>query len=1022
VKRLDSKKVENILALTPLQEGMLFHYLKDPQSENYFEQLSLEVSGEIDVEIFEQAWNFVVETNEMLRTVFRWEKLEKPVQISLKEHKCSVILYDLSDKEGGRDKTALEEIKNKDRHEAFDLHRVPFRVILCKLAEKQYEMIISNHHILYDGWSTGIILKEFFQAYRESGKGVMFSLPVKPALKEFVKWMRTQDTVTQEEYWKGYLKGFVPDPGRAVTRKRKKRKELKNAANYKFNFPGELKTKLDAFIKGHNITTASFLYSVWGVLLQNYHSGSDIIFDATVSGRSAGTAIKGIADMVGFFINTLPMRVQTFANETTADFLSRMYRMVQEWAEFENSSPLPVREILDKYHKENLFDSVVVIENYPLDSLTVRETAPLSIHSFSIVERTFYDLTVIITPLNGIEFNITFNNDLFDEIVISRLSNHLVLIVEEMVTYPDRALSEIDIWVGEERETFLALIRTSRETEPEEVEIDYTAPRDEVEEKLASIWSEILNVDRDVIGIENNFFDFGGHSLKASLLAAGIRRVFNVKVPLAEIFKWPTIRELAKYISGAKLEKQSSIEPVEKRAYYRCTSVQKRLYMLHRLDPHSIVYNGSSIMLLEGLPDKSRLEQSFKILVNRHESLRTSFHQQDDEPVQKVFETVDFELAYFNLNIETVGPVYPDNRLLPGEQPIMEDFIRPFDLSQAPLWRVGLVQTTGSRHVLIVDMHHIITDGTSVDILIREFVSLYRGEELPPLKIQYKDFAQWQYKGLTGGKLERQEKYWMNRLSGRLPLLDIPTDYPRPQIRGSGGDKAADRMEKESYRALKSMMRETGTTLFMMLLSAYNILLSKYSGQQDIIIGVPNAGRNHPGLDNIIGIFVETLVFRSRPREDRTFEEFLTEVKKEALEAFENRDYPLKELMNKLDTKPDFSRNPLFDTMLLVQNVDISGMEIEGLRFHTLKYNTGTSMVDLTLNALEESGTLVLELEYSTALFKRSTAEQITRHLIEILEKVMERPSIKLTDITLLDKRVTVKTHYSKNDFSNFEF
>jgi hypothetical protein len=209
--KIDSKNIRDILALTPLQEGMLFHYLQDPHSGLYFEQLSLEISGEIDSRHFEKAWDVVTETNEMLRTVFRWEKLEKPSQIVLKKHKCKVIFYDLSDKDSSQKKTALEEIKDKDRRETFDLHQVPFRVILCKLEEKKHAVIISNHHILYDGWSNGIILKEFFKAYHESDSyngGRPLKIPVKPPFKEFIKWTQNQDRNKQRHFWREYLTGL----------------------------------------------------------------------------------------------------------------------------------------------------------------------------------------------------------------------------------------------------------------------------------------------------------------------------------------------------------------------------------------------------------------------------------------------------------------------------------------------------------------------------------------------------------------------------------------------------------------------------------------------------------------------------------------------------------------------------------------------------------------------------------------------------------------------------------------------
>ncbi len=1028
MEKLNPKKIENILALTPPQEGMLFHYLQDPRSQLYFEQLSLEISGEISVDHFKKAWNAVTANNEMLRTVFHWEKLETSTQIILKEHQCNVIFYDLSDKDSHRKKTALEEIKNKDRHEGFDLHRVPFRVILCKLAEKRYEVIISNHHILFDGWSTGIILREFFRAYRESSKGAIFIPAVKPAFKEFVKWMRTQDTVKQEEYWNRYLKGFAPGPDRPVTRKGKK---IKNTADYKFKFPGELKTQIDVFIKGHHLTTASFLYSVWGVLLQNYHSRGDIIFDATVSGRSASAGIKGTADMVGLFINTLPMRIQTAAHETAGDFLSRMCRMVQEWTEYENSSPLPVREILDKCRQENLLDSVVVIENYPLDRLTAGETAPLSLHSFSIVERTFYDLTVIITALDGIEFNITYNSDRFDRTVISRLGNHLVSIAAGMVTYPDRAVWEIDIWEGEEKETFLSALCTAREPEPEEVETAYTAPRDEVEKKLVEVWCEILNIDRDAIGIDHNFFDFGGHSLKASLLAAALSREFNVKVPLVEVFRRSTIRELAGYIKRAPGDTSTPLKPVDEEPYYPLSSAQKRMFALQQIDPGSTAYNVTSVMTIEGPLDKNRLEETFRHLLQRHESLRTSFEYIDGDPVQAIHapDDVPFTIDYYNSATEGTEGTEAGGTRSPkghGNSPFdigIISFIRPFDLSGVPLLRVLLVPLEPGKHLLVLDMHHIITDGVSMDIFIKEFSALYKGEELPPLKYQYKDFACRQNDRLQSGTLKPQEEYWLKELSGELPVLNLPTDFPRPSIQSFAGDRLSFYLEESIVRSLRRLAGQTGATLFMMLLAVLNILLSRYAGQEDIIVGTTVAGRDHMDLQNIVGLFIETLALRNSPAGNKSFREFLQEVKTNTLNAFENGAYPFRELMRKVGDAADVSRNPLFNVMLIVQNIDMTPVKIEGLTFTPVDFHRMVSKVDFTLEVFENETGIRFDLEYCTALFRKETMERLTLHFTNILNEVINRPGVLLAEIDMLGggERNRLLDEFSRGEYENPE-
>jgi non-ribosomal peptide synthetase component F/NRPS condensation-like uncharacterized protein len=1010
MEELGKKDIEDILALTPMQEGMLFHYLKDPGSEYYFEQLNLKISGEIDADIFEKAWNFVIQTNEMLRAVFRWEKVEQPIQIILKEHRLQPRYFDLSEKDNRLKKNSLEKIKAKDRKEKFDLREIPFRITLCKVEADKYEMIISNHHILYDGWSNSIILGDFFCAYNDLIEGKLLKPKVKTKFKEFVKWLKDQDTKKQEEYWNEYLKGSGPGLDRAVPRKRKKGKELKNTDHHKFKFPAELKTKLDAFIKCYNITTASFLYGVWGVLLQNYHSSDDIAFDATVSGRSASTGIKGIENLVGLFINTLPMRVQTVPNEKAADFLSRMYRMVQEWAEFENSSPLPVREILDKCHKGSLFDSVVVIENYPLDSLTVRETAPLSLHSFSIVERTFYDLTVIITPLNGIEFNITYNNDLFDQTVISRLSNHLVSIAAEMVTHPGKALSEIEVWMGEEREKFLASIRTGRETETEKVEIAYTAPRDEVEEKVAAVWSEILNIDRDVVGIDNNFFDFGGHSLKASLVAAALHREFNVKVPLVEVFRRPTIRELAGYIKRAPGDTHTPLKPAGEAPYYPLSSVQKRMVAVQQMDPESTAYNVTSVMTIEGPLDKNRLEETFRNLLRRHESLRTYVEFIDGEPFQAIHapDDVPFAIDFCNSATEGTkgkGGTEKIEEIHNSKFIIQNSFIRPFDLSGLPLLRVLLVPLEAEKHLLVLDMHHIITDSVSMAVFINEFSALYKGEPLSPLKYQYKDFACWQNDRMQSGALKPQEEYWLKEFSGELPVLNLSTDFPRPSIQSFAGDRLSFYLEENIIRQLRRLAEQTGATLFMTLLAVLNILLSRYAGQEDIIVGTTVAGRDHTDLQNIVGLFIETLALRNSPTGYKSFGEFLQEVRTNTLNAFENGAYPFRELMRKVGDAADVSRNPLFNVMLVVQNIDMVPVEIEGLTFTPVDFHRMVSKVDFTLEVFENETGVRFDLEYCTALFRQETMERLAVHFTNILNEVVNRPGVLLSEIDMLSDR-----------------
>ena len=460
MKRLDKKNIEDILSLTPLQEGILFHYLKDPQSEFYFEQLILEISSgiEIDVELLEKAWNFVVETNEMLRTVFRWEEGGYPIQIILKEHKVHLKYYDFSGEDvkkkqtGASCREAIAEIKTNDRKEKFDLREVPFKVTLCKVEEDKYVMIISNHHILYDGWSNGIILREFFNAYDDLSSGKTLVRPIKTKFKKFIQWLQHQDIDKHQKYWQNYLKGFDTQTELSIKPERKE-KEITSPENFRIRVAKGLKVELDGFVKKHKITLASLLYSAWGLLLQKYNNNDDVVFGTTVSGR--GSEVQGIENTVGLFINTIPARVYTLSTEKTGDLLYRIDNSLQMREEYEQTSLVKIKEYSEVDNNQELFDAIVVIENYPLDIVLMQGNSKLSVDSYSMVEMPHYDLTVGITIFDDIELNFIYNKEIFDENTMVRLSNHFKYIIRDMIRNPGKKVSYIEIISEDEKNKIL---------------------------------------------------------------------------------------------------------------------------------------------------------------------------------------------------------------------------------------------------------------------------------------------------------------------------------------------------------------------------------------------------------------------------------------------------------------------------------------------------------------------------------------------------------------------------------------
>ncbi|MCP4152400.1 MAG: amino acid adenylation domain-containing protein, partial [bacterium] len=393
----------------------------------------------------------------------------------------------------------------------------------------------------------------------------------------------------------------------------------------------------------------------------------------------------------------------------------------------------------------------------------------------------------------------------------------------------------------------------------------YTAPHDRLEKELVKIWAGVLTIDKEQIGIDNNFFQLGGHSLKAATLMTRVHKELDVKISLKEIFKNLTVKQQAQCISNKKKEEYIAIEPAEQKEYYKLSPAQKRLYILQQVDESSTGYNISETLLLEGILNREKLENTFRQLIARHESLRTTFETKDGEPVQKINEKVEFDVQYFNGSAQEATK-------------IIRTFIKPFDFTRTPLLRVGLIQLKNTEHLLIVDMHHIITDGVSQNILMQDFMALYGGEELPGIQYQYKDFSHWQNKLLQSERIRIQENYWLAQFKGEIPVLDLQTDYKRPECKVFEGAFVDFLIDNQVKKKLHSLIKETGTTLYMVLLAVYIILLQKHSGQEDIVVGSPITGRSHPDLQHIIGMFVNMLAMRNLPQKTKPFSRFLEEV------------------------------------------------------------------------------------------------------------------------------------------------
>jgi amino acid adenylation domain-containing protein len=538
-----------------------------------------------------------------------------------------------------------------------------------------------------------------------------------------------------------------------------------------------------------------------------------------------------------------------------------------------------------------------------------------------------------------------------------------------------------------------------------ELESAFEASRTAAEEMLAGIWTDVLGLDR--VGVHDNFFELGGHSLLAIQVISRVREAFQVELALRDVFETPTIAGQTKMIETLIRADQGlqapPIERVTRDGKLPLSFGQQRLWFLDKLAQGSSFYNISSALRVNGKLDVVALEESLKEIVRRHEVLRTTFSNMDGQPTQVISHAISLTLPLIDLT-----ELPESDRDAEGRRLTVENTNIPFDLAQGPLFRAYLLRLGAEDHVFLFTTHHIICDGWSVGVLIQEFATLYkvftegRSSPLPDLPIQYADFAHWQRQWMQDEVLEKLLSYWKTQLSGGTPVLELPTDRPRPAFQTFRGATQPINLPRELSESLKELSRREGVTSFMTLLAAFQTLLHRYSGQNHILVGSPLAGRTHAAIEGLIGFFVNTLVLRADFSGDPTFQEILREVRKVTLEAYAHQDLPFEQLVDALQPDRSLSHSPLFQVMFVLQNAARQTLELPGLTVRRLQTEGRTAKFDLTLYLTDTEQGLSGILEYNTDLFDSATIIRMARHFHTLLAHLVADPRQRISNLPLM--------------------
>lgn len=881
-------------------------------------------------------------------------------------------------------KTEKEDVLLFEAEKPFDLEMGPlFRVVLLRKNNEACVLGCIFHHIIADAVSVSVFLKELLALY--DGQ----QLPdLQWQSKDISAWQLLTASENQS-YWHDHL-SHLPEPLTLSFQQKRPAVKTYNGRVESTVLNKELSEYLKHFSAGSLYAT---LLATIAVLLHKHSSSRNMIIGFPVTGREH-PALEG---QIGFYVNLLPLHLQLSSTDTFRTLCTQTLHAVMS-AQDHSSSPLDsISAATGARHdpsRSPLFDVLLVLQqdNFTLPDAQALRFRP-SPYTYSTAK---YDLTFAFREQDGVlQLSLEYNADLFRRDDIQALINDYMLMTMKLLQHPDDLLPLQQAafcnpctvpWFQDAGETGTAGI-----------------PADPMEATLYRIWSALLG--REDFGTNDNFFELGGHSLGAIRMLSRISKELDVKIRLRDIFESSSIRELAQKISE---ERTSAYIPVQRHGYqesYPVSHAQRRMWMMDQLTEGQVAYNVPGACVIKGPLDIAAFKRTFWEVVDRHEVLRTTFLLSDGEVRQKVHPvSAMFQGITYLENI----PEEQLQRLAAAEANI------PFDLSNGPLIRASLVKTNTEEHIFLLTMHHIVSDGWSMDVLFNETLQLYtayrKGEPSPlkPLRIQYRDFATWQHQQLAESVFDVNRTYWLQKLAGILPVIALPLDYPRPAVRTIRGDLVAVDLGERLRRELEILSQKEGATLFMTLIAAVNTLLYRYTGQRDIIVGSPITGRDHVDFEDQIGCYLNNICLRTVIPDTCNFDTLLRQVKQTVLEAYDHKAYPFDLLVEDLRIPRDVSRSPLFDVAVVLHHLQKrSGALPEDHQLAAFETTERNSTIDLRIEFVLTEATLLLNLDYNKDLFCRARMERMAAHFKTLLEAVSRDNKQDIASLCYLTEKET---------------
>ncbi|MFA8435560.1 MAG: amino acid adenylation domain-containing protein [Marinifilaceae bacterium] len=1013
--KIDKRNVKTILPLTYLQKSIWVNSIGKKNSGNYIEQTWLKLKGSIDEDMFRTSWQTIIDKYDVLRTVFRWRGLKEPIQIIQRSVVPEIIFQDYSGCANKNEKYA--ELLDQIRKEELELEKVLFKIFIIEENKSNVTLIIAHHHILFDGWSLGIILKDFFENYQCLVNNLSVPHALQDRYIQNIKAVKDDCCKANEEYWVNYLTGLSGNESMETRLRLKSRK----ISYCDFTIDPSLVRLIEAFALQQKMTKNTIFSAAWGVLLQILNGTLDYVFYNTVSVRDH--IGRNTDDAVGLFINTVPQRIITKEQQTFTDLISCVQKDLIDRNGCLNMDMGRLFQSFDIRIPNYDFSSLLVFENYPIESVvpgqkrnqesgdlffedpedsSIQEgdgslRSGLMLSDYQFYSSSQFDLTLIVADFDEFQHKLFYDEKIIDSQTLNQIIAKYKQLLKSIVTKPNQLVSlHFD-------EQLRLLLKNRIENHLVSVGGGDVQIYDFVTSKLIELWAEVFDLEIGTVSIEVNYFDYFNFSLKTVHLVNRIQQIFDVEFAVTEVLESPTIGQLVEVINKKQFsQKKHKLTFAETKEHYILSHEQLRLYYMQMQEEKSILFNSPKLFAInKKLSDKDvrYLQSIVHRLLRQHSSLRTVFREINGEVRQVVLPYHECQLKVEIVHVDSMvesdlfrqdtkkqGATISDEKI----RLLYEHYITPFDLSRFPLLRIWILRLRDESNFLLVDIHHIISDGVSMYILMDEIKRLIDSYPLNSVKYYYSDYAHWQCRQLYSDQLSAEVDYWNRIFSKSYTPLELPYDLKGNTFGEAKGAKLYWYYDTNRYQKLRCVLQNGNLTLYSFLLAACYLLFYKQLNRYDIMIGMVVSKRNNKQFEKLVGLLIDSYPIRINLEQGANVGDLLGIVKKRFEEAWKNRLLPYHEIVKIAAGNDHALKKTLFNVMLNLHDYVESDFSVDDVSIKEVDFYYEVPKTDISFDVRRSGEELKVGVEYNTLLFKEETILDFGNEFMLALDQLVD--------------------------------